>query len=102
MPDFSLTYLDDQDHWSGPAFAASDWPAHCLATLGSTAAHWGWRPCQLGADALVELTASNVLELLLPKGCTGPSCHGCTQAGPASEQAGVQAPAGVPGAVAAG
>lgn len=104
--DFNLTHLGDQDHLSGPAFAASDWPAQCLATSaahwGSTAAHWGWRPHQIGAGAPVELIASSVPELQLQRGRTGLSCHDCTRAGLASEQAGVQALVRVPGAAVAG
>lgn len=102
MANFNLTYLGGQGHLSGPVFAASGWPAHCLATWGSSVAHSGWTPHQIGADAPVELIASSVLKLLLPRGCTGPSCHDCTRAELALEQAGVQALAGVPGAAVAG
>lgn len=94
--------LDDQHkkgRGSGPAFAASDWREHCLATWGSTAADWGWRPHQTGPDAPAELTASGEPKLRLLKGCRGQSCHGCTPPGLTFEQAGIDVPAGAPAAV---
>ena len=101
MTDLDVHHKDH--HWRGPAFAASDLPADCFATWGLTVARWGLREHQVGADAPVEPTASSELELRPLKGCKGRSCHGCTRAGLAFEQAGVaQAPAGAPEAAAAG